>query len=148
MWSGPYKLYLIRSQWQDARNVWTRTEGGGMLVLKKFCKGMRVIILVCQLSLQSNARSIVTVRIPVPLGTEKASSVDHAAVWPRDRDLDPAVDPTMYMWNGFLEFSAMIWLKVASTTRSSFPSMPSNVSTIGGPCFRCSWHWLTCLSFY
>ena len=46
-------------------------------------------------------------RGPIPgpsQDTGKASSKDHMVVQPRDRECDPDVDPTTYVWNMFLNF--------------------------------------------
>ena len=45
-------------------------------------------------------------------------------------------------------FSAMRWLKFASTTRVSYPRMPSTDRTGGENFYHCSWKCLPCLSLF
>ena len=49
---------------------------------------------------------------------------------------------------GYSIFSAMIQLKVASTTWASLPIIPSTERTNGGKCFCCSWKCLLFLSSF
>ena len=101
LWSGAPRMYLGHSQWQRAHNA--RKRGGG-LVEKRLCECAHKIILEHHLLHQDKVRSIVPVRLPFLKGTGKASSAYHAGVWQRDRNFDPAVEPTKYVWNGFLNF--------------------------------------------
>ena len=45
-------------------------------------------------------------------------------------------------------FAAMSWLELESTTRASFPSMPSTDRTNGEKYFCCLWEFLPSLSFF
>ena len=49
---------------------------------------------------------------------------------------------------GSSSVSSMSFLKVVSTTRDSFPSMPSTDRKNGGKYFRYSWECVPCLSFF
>ena len=49
---------------------------------------------------------------------------------------------------GSLIFSAMSRLKIVSTVRASFPSMPYTKRENGEIVFHCSWQCLPCLSFF
>ena len=80
---------------------------------------------------QDEAQSWVPAWFPVPQGTGETISVDHEGVLPRNRNFNPAVEPTTYVWKGFLEFFSMTQLKFVNTTSASFPSMSSTERTNG-----------------
>ena len=65
---------------------------------------MRKIVLAQNLLRQDKAWYRVPVQLPVPQGTGETSSTDHAEVWLRNRDCNPEVDPSTYVWKGFIKF--------------------------------------------
>ena len=62
------------------------------------------IILARNLLRQAKDRSQIPVLIFALQGTGKVGSADHVGLQPRDCNCDPAVDPSTYVWNGFLKF--------------------------------------------
>ena len=65
------------------------------------------IILPHDLLRQSEAQYQVPVRLTVSQVTGEASSADHTVVQPRDRDFDPAIYPSKYVWKELLYYC--IW---------------------------------------
>ena len=64
----------------------------------------REMILARSLLRQDKNQSRVPVRLPVPQGTGEASFAYYAGVQPHYYYWDPPVNPTTYVWNGFVKF--------------------------------------------
>ena len=81
-----------------------RTRGGGFIQgAKQLCGCARKIILANNLLHQAEAQSRVPVRFSVPQGTGETISEYHRVVQPHEWYCNPDVDPTMYVWKGFLD---------------------------------------------
>ena len=79
--------------------------GYGFIQVVKYLYGCaRKIILVHNLLHQSEARSWVPSLDLGPSGYCNMNSAYHVGVQPRDFNCDHSVDPTTYLWNGFLDF--------------------------------------------
>ena len=94
--------------WPRREHTQCENDGGGRVGScrwRKILRGcVRKIILVCDLLLQDKAWYHVPVRLPVPKETGEASSVYHVGLLPHDRDWNPSVEPSKYVWKGLLEF--------------------------------------------
>ena len=97
---------------------------------------------------QSQSQTRFPVWIPGPHETWDLISMDFPGVWPRNRDLNLAVNQTCNVEMVSSIFAAMRKLKVMSTNCASLPITPSTERTHGEKCFlwgcQCFW----CLSFF
>ena len=90
-----------------AREQCAEKGGRGVIVRwrwKHMRKCARGIIMARYLLCQAEDRYQIPIWLPDPQGNRKASSTDHAGVWTHDCNCDLAVDPSTYVWNGFLDF--------------------------------------------
>ena len=99
--SKDYVRYVANDSARDAR---MRGVGGVMLVEIVLLKCAHGIILARNLLHQAKAWYKLPVRFPVSQGAGKASFADHLGVQPCNRNWNPDLEPTMYVWNGFLDF--------------------------------------------
>ena len=83
---------------------WQGRRAGSRLCQKQLRECASRIILARNVFFQSKAQYWVPVCIPLPQGTGKSSSTDNAGVQICYHNCDLAVDPSTYVWNGFLKF--------------------------------------------
>ena len=91
--------------------------GGGCRIIQM---GKYIYIWMCAgnysgvcLLIYSKSQSMVPLRSPVPQRTGEASSTDHVVVQFRDHNYDSVVDPSMYVWKGFLKFFRHILIQIS-----------------------------------
>ena len=104
-WVGLRIFYPVCVQGESVRDAQTRVGGVGSCRWQNillWCA--RKIIMVRDLLRQYEAWSWVPVRFPFLQGNGDTSSSNHVGLWPHNFDCNPAVDPSTYVWKGFLGF--------------------------------------------
>ena len=102
-WLDLCRLPSVCGQRERVRDALTRGGRAGSRRWRKILRGCaHKTILAQNLLRQSEAWSQLSVRFLVTQGIREARSADHVGVRPRDCNFNMTIEPSMYVWKGFL----------------------------------------------